>query len=417
VNRSIFKSVRWKLIIYSFISFLLTFVTEAAAGIIIYLAAVSTGRTGHNNITGPAIMRNSMMDLQKNSETMSFAEKLSILFNIDERLLTVIIFSVFVSGFFFFIIYFMLLSRSITLDLSHIAMKIRGIADGDLKVVLKTERDDEIGDIARSVNEMSAKINELVENERGALKSNKDMITAVAHDLRTPLTSLVGYMELALDEKHTIEERQKYAAIAEDKARVLQKMIEELFDYTKLMSGEVKLHKEEIDIVELLRQMIEEFYPIFEQNGLEFEFNTNAESVHIMADPLLLARVVQNLISNAVKYGKDGKRIIIGFKNLPGKGIYFKVTNFGLVIPEKSLSKVFEKFYRVEDSRSKKTGGTGLGLNIARQVVELHGGTISVASDISGTTFYVSLPESLRADKTPDNEEVMDQTSENIISG
>ena len=253
-------------------------------------------------------------------------------------------------------------------------------------------RDDEIGEIVSQVNHMSDEIDRLMNSEREALQANKDMIACVAHDLRTPLTSIIGYLQLATDtKKYTLEERQKYACIAMRKANRMQGLIEELFNYTKLMSGEISLHRSSIDIVKLVEQMAEEFYPLFMENNLEYSLKQNVYSLVMEVDGELIARAVSNLISNAVKYGKDGKTVYIEIEKYE-KELQIRVTNFGLIIPEESLEHIFDKFYRVEHSRSSQTGGTGLGLNIAQEIAILHGGKITVKSGIKGTCFTIALP-------------------------
>ena len=266
------------------------------------------------------------------------------------------------------------------------------MAFGDGGGRIEVRRKDEIGEIAIQINRMSEKLDALMKSEREALQANKDMITCVAHDLRTPLTSVIGYLQLATDmEKYNQEERHKYAEIAMRKANRLQGLIEELFSYTKLMSGEITLHRSEIDIVKLVEQMVEEFYPQFHDNGLEYNLSQNVSGCIIYADGELMARAVQNLISNAIKYGRDGKRVFVEVEKFE-KEIQIRVTNFGLIIPQESLTRIFDRFYRVEDSRSVQTGGTGLGLNIARQIVLLHDGAIKVESDTDGTCFTIALP-------------------------
>lgn len=175
------------------------------------------------------------------------------------------------------------------------------------------------------------------------------------------------------------------------KAERLEGLIQDLFNYTKLMSGEITLHREKINLVQLVEQMIEEFYPIFQDHGLECTFQSNVTSVVMDMDGELVARAIQNLLSNASKYGRDGKQIHVTIEEL-NQEIQISVTNFGQVIPEESLSHVFDKFYRVEESRSTSTGGTGLGLNIAYEIIHLHGGTIQVSSSIQGTQFTIALP-------------------------
>lgn len=253
-------------------------------------------------------------------------------------------------------------------------------------------REDEIGEVVTQVNRMHSEIERLMKSEREALQANKEMITCVAHDLRTPLTSIIGYLQLATDvEKYPVEERQKYASIAMRKADRMQGLIEELFSYTKLMSGEITLHRSSIDIVKLVEQMTEEFYPLFMENNLEYTLEQNVYSLILDVDGELIARAVSNLISNAVKYGKDGKAVYIELEKYDSE-LQIRVTNFGLIIPEDSVEHIFDRFYRVESSRSSQTGGTGLGLNIAQEIAVLHGGKITVRSGINGTCFTIALP-------------------------
>ena len=181
------------------------------------------------------------------------------------------------------------------------------------------------------------------------------------------------------------------ANIAMRKANRMQGLIEELFNYTKLMSGEITLHKDNIDIVKLVGQMTEEFYPLFMENNLEYTLRQNINSLIMEVDGELIARAVSNLISNAVKYGKDGKAVHIEIEKYDTE-LQIRVTNFGLVIPEESIEHIFDKFYRVESSRSAQTGGTGLGLNIAQEIAILHGGKITVQSSVKGTCFTIALP-------------------------
>jgi len=152
----------------------------------------------------------------------------------------------------------------------------------------------------------------------------------------------------------------------------------------------VKAEFTEVDIVKLLNQLVDEFYPSFKENNLEYEFSASVISAVIRADGDLLARAFANLISNAIKYGSGGKRIII---NLLKKddGIIVTVTNFGDIIPEEDLERIFTRFYRVESSRSSETGGSGLGLAIAQSIIEMHGGRIYAKSDADATVFTVEL--------------------------
>ena len=153
-----------------------------------------------------------------------------------------------------------------------------------------------------------------------------------------------------------------------------------------------------IDLIKLLSQLLTEFYPNFEEAGLQYELESNVPALMITADPNLLARLFDNLVNNAIKYGAEGKRIRVKVHGTETQA-EVRVINYGKVIPANELPLIFDKFYRVEQSRSSSTGGTGLGLAIAKNIVEMHGGNISVTSDLSGTSFIVVLPVHFDIDK------------------
>ena len=150
------------------------------------------------------------------------------------------------------------------------------------------------------------------------------------------------------------------------------------------------MHVTQLDIVKLLSQLLEEAYPSFVDKNLSYDFQSNVPAKMITADGNLLARLFDNLIGNAIKYGADGKRVVVKLQG--GEDVVtVSVTNFGYVIPPEELPLIFNKFYRVEQSRSAHTGGTGLGLAIVKEIVDMHGGAIDVASDLNGTVFTVKL--------------------------
>ena len=217
------------------------------------------------------------------------------------------------------------------------------------------------------------------------------MITSVAHDLRTPLTSIIGYLDLVSKNENLTEAGTKrYIEIAYNKSKRLEKLIEDLFAYTKFSYGQVVMEQSEIDMIKFINQLVDEFYPSFQESELDYDFTANTTSAFVIADGNLLARAFANLISNAIKYGKDGKSVNLKLIKETDK-IIVSVINYGKVIPEKDLENVFHRFYRVEGSRSSETGGSGLGLAIAKSIIELHGGTVAVRSDFEGTIFDVVL--------------------------
>lgn len=385
-----FKSIRTEIIVYCFFSVILAMITDIVLGGLIYTVFSTLGKKQYDKVpVSPPPGRGVRFSRHGDDLGMSTGRLVRHLSR--DTLVSFILVTV-IATICFFIIYFLLFIKRIVKDMTYISDRIIDIADGksDEKIII--ERQDEIGEIAGRINEMTEQINQLITSERDALQSNKDLIACVVHDLRTPITSVKGYLDLALDTKHyDLEQRQKYVRIAQTKANRLEYLIHDLFNYTKLTSGEITLHRSKIDLVQLVEQMVEEFYPLFQEEELECTTKYNISYLEMNMDGELIARAVQNLLSNAIKYGKDGKHVYVELECLEQE-VQIRVTNYGLVIPEESIKHLFDKFYRVERSRNVKTGGTGLGLNIAQEIVHLHGGRIQVTSGASGTCFTIALP-------------------------
>lgn len=294
-----------------------------------------------------------------------------------------------------FIFYFLLLTRRFSGCLAEIASGINKIAEGNFESPIPVRTWDELGLIAGCINEMSEQIQQNMELERKAEQEKNQLITSVAHDIRTPLTSILGYLELLLrqspDGEMSGDKQKKYLRIAYEKSKHLMTLTEDLFTYTKVSFNELKMQPQPLDLILFLEQIIEEFYPSLMDAGLECRFTHSAASISMTGDSSLLARAFSNLFSNAVKYGKDGKELLISADVLAQSAV-IKITNYGTLIPEKSLHHIFDRFYRVENSRSLDTGGSGLGLSIAQKIILLHHGSIRAASGHDGTSFIVTLP-------------------------
>lgn len=295
-------------------------------------------------------------------------------------------------GILVYTICFYIMQRRYTRYIREIAGAMQSVSEGNLNVHVEVRGDDELAYMALQLNSMVEEIKELMAQEREAEKTKNDLITNVAHDLRTPLTSIIGYLEL-LSVNQSIDEKRKnqYVDVALKKSQHLQKLIEDLFGFTKMGYGKVTVQMGELDIVKLMEQLLDEFYPVFSSQNLECKYHTNIASLKITADGTLLARLFDNLINNAVKYGGDGKQIKVDLEAVDD-GVIIKIINYGKVIPAADLEMIFDKFYRVEQSRSLDTGGAGLGLAIAKSITELHGGTIQAQSSLKGTVFQVWLP-------------------------
>lgn len=294
-------------------------------------------------------------------------------------------------GIVIFSVCFWLFQRKSYDYISKVSDAVRDISRGNLDTRLELEGDNEFSEMALNLNTMASDIEALMDKERESERTKNELITNIAHDLRTPLTSIIGYLELLkLKPDLPEEQRTQYIDIAYTKSTKLQKLIEDLFGFTKLTYGKVAMKVEQVDIVKLLSQLVDEFYPNFMEKDLQWNLTSNTSSCVITADGGLIARLFDNLINNAIKYGSDGKRIDVKIQANP-ETVTVSVINYGKVIPEEELPHLFEKFYRVEQSRNKTTGGTGLGLAIAKSIVDMHDGDIRVESDLNGTRFIVTL--------------------------
>ena len=235
---------------------------------------------------------------------------------------------------------------------------------------------------------------EAIKNERLARENEQkkdELIVYLAHDIKTPLTSMIGYLSLLSEIKDMPQEqRNRYIDIALDKSYRLEDLINELFDVARFNSEKIVLEKEEINLNLMLEQIADDFYPTLKEMNKKINFTSDEKTI-LYADPDKLSRVFNNLIKNAVNYSEENTDIDISILNKENQATV-KITNKGKQIPKEKLDKIFEKFYRLDSSRTSKTGGSGLGLAIAKEIVELHGGRIYAESDMKETTFSVILP-------------------------
>ena len=264
-----------------------------------------------------------------------------------------------------------------------------------LDLILK--EDNETIKLPSEVNEFSDKLNGIKydymlskKNAKEAEDKKNDLIMYMAHDLKTPLTSIIGYLTLLSDEKDISKEsQQKYIKIALDKSLRVEDLTNQFFDITRYNLQNMPINKQEINLVYLLRQVIDECYPMLEKRNLKCEFKS-IDKVMYYGDGDKLARAFDNLLKNAINYSYENTTIEIELEQKEEKiSIIFK--NKGDKIPEYKLDKIFEKFYRGDDSRASSTGGAGLGLAITKQIIELHQGKIYVKNDNEYIEFFVEL--------------------------
>ena len=268
-----------------------------------------------------------------------------------------------------------------------------GKATEDLvnKDVEYIELPDELEEIKNRMNHLKR---ESEKNEKLAKENEEkkdELIVYLAHDIKTPLTSMIGYLSILDEIDDMPKKKQKnYISIALDKSYRLKDLINELFDVARFNSEKIVLEKEELNLNLMLEQIIDDFYPTLRELNKSIKLNYD-ESICINGDPDKLSRVFNNLIKNAISYSKEESEIVINLKK-DNNNVIVEVINKGKQISKEKLSKIFEKFYRLDSARTSKTGGSGLGLAIAKDIVELHNGTIIAESNEKETTFRVTLP-------------------------
>lgn len=243
------------------------------------------------------------------------------------------------------------------------------------------------------VNRLSERLQSALEEERRAEQTKNELITNVSHDLRTPLTSVIGYLGLIEQDRYRDEvELRHYTQIAYEKSLRLNVLINDLFEYTRMRNDTVDLKPSVFNLVEMLGQLLVQYDVMLREAGMEGKLHREEPSVMLHADADKMVRVFENLISNAMTYGKEGKRIDIYIRRLDVRTALAEVVNYGEPIPAIDLPHIFDRFYRVDKARSQWSGGSGLGLAISKSIVEKHGGTIEATSDSRRTAFRVRLP-------------------------
>lgn len=272
---------------------------------------------------------------------------------------------------------------------------VDSIVDASALLISDKEEDivlpEDLLDVEKRMNQIKKQARKNLRLAQENEQRKNDLIVYLAHDIKTPLTSMIGYLSL-LNEINDmpLKQRVKYINIALEKSYRLEDLINELFDISRFNSEKIVLEKEELNLNLMLEQIIDDFYPTLRELNKSIKLNYN-ESISINGDPDKLSRVFNNLIKNAISYSKEESEIVINLKKDNNNAIV-EVINKGKQISKEKLSKIFEKFYRLDSARTSRTGGSGLGLAIAKDIVDLHNGTIIAESNEEETTFRVTLP-------------------------
>lgn len=290
------------------------------------------------------------------------------------------------------ILFFFLLTRRYLTYFNKISNGIHHLANGNFSHRVEIHSNDEFRDIAQDINLASELLKQAIEKGEFSESSKNQLVVNLAHDLRTPLTSVLGYLDLILNDENLTEEQVKhFLTIAFTKSQRLESLIDELFEITRMNYGMLPIEQKYINLSDLLHQLKEELYPVFTKNNLTARMNL-PPYLPIIGDGELLARVFENLLMNANRYGYDGQFVDInGF--IESEEVVVQVVNYGDRIPPEDLPHLFDMLYTGDKARTQNKNSAGLGLFIAKNIVEQHNGSITVESNVTQTVFEVRLPK------------------------
>jgi len=291
-----------------------------------------------------------------------------------------------------FVLYWRLIRRYKQMQLRHIISELHYIAAGHFDHRIGFSLTGDTQRVVESVNALVDSAIHSMDEEREIERSKDALITNVSHDIRTPLTTIIGYLGLIENHQYKSEDDLvKYTHIAYNKATQMKSLVEDLFEYTKVRQTETPLTISRLNVTAMMEQLAASFELEANKKHLKIEVETGTAPIYLEADAEKLGRVFNNLITNAFKYGTGAHKVILQAEQR-GEEVVIRVANDGQRIPADSLGMLFERFYRVEESRSKATGGSGLGLAIAQSIVQHHGGYIYAQSDDALTSFVIHLP-------------------------
>lgn len=290
------------------------------------------------------------------------------------------------------VLYWRLIRRYHQMQLRHVISELHYIAKDHFDHTISFKVKTDLQKVIDSINSLVDSTVNAIDEEKAIEKSKDELISNVSHDIRTPLTSIIGYLGLLKSGVSSPEDQQRYLNIAYTKAEQMKALAHDLLEYTTLKSTSTKLNPSSLHIFSMLEQVAAGFEFEGQEKGITFNIETRPKDLTIQADAEKLVRVYNNLITNALKYGAGATQINLIANLVNNNEVELRVENDGAPIPADSLKKIFERFYRVEGSRNTQTGGSGLGLSITKSIVDLHHGTIRCESDKDWTRFIICLP-------------------------
>ncbi|WP_155973422.1 sensor histidine kinase [Paenibacillus sp. Leaf72] len=293
-----------------------------------------------------------------------------------------------------FVSTFFILTRRIVSDLITLEKGLQIISEGDLDYRVPVVRKDELGRVALNINLMAERLQQQIAKEREVERSKMELISGISHDLRTPLTSIIGYIELLRNDLfQSKDEYRRFIQNTFNKAIHLKSMLDDLFEYTRLTSSETRLDLKRINVCKLLEQLLFEFEPIAQENGITVAKKIGNPPIFTLLDSEKIARAIDNLLMNALKYSLKPGTVSINIES-DASNAFIAIENKGNPLTPEQENNLFERFYKVDEARSTEgiQTGAGLGLSIARNIIELHGGTLKLNHKDGNFKFILGLP-------------------------
>ncbi|WP_291454633.1 cell wall metabolism sensor histidine kinase WalK [Abiotrophia sp. HMSC24B09] len=279
------------------------------------------------------------------------------------------------------------------MKLAHILDYLKYIAQGHYEIRIPQTDLGEMDEVVSSINHLVDSTVKAIEEERKIEKSKDELITNIGHDIRTPLTSVIGYLGLIENQQyHSQEELARYAHVAYRKAQQMQSLVQDLFTYTATRQTTTEIRPVQVQVLRFMEQLVADFELNAREKAIELRLDIRPQNLLASFDVDKMARVFHNLLSNALKYGAGAHYIeLLAYQE--EDYIYFKVKNDGQPLDKSELEDIFQRSYRADQSRSANQPGTGLGLAIVRNIVELHHGRVYATVEGKETIFTIEIPQ------------------------
>ena len=307
---------------------------------------------------------------------------------------------IFIMALVLLLVFSLLLSKAVSKPLLNIDQVTQKMSELDFSEQLPVRSKDEIGNLSRSINSLSdnlrKNISQLqsanqqlqldIEKERQLEHMRKEFISGVSHELKTPISIISSYAE-GIRDTASEDKREKYVDVILDESTKMNRLVTDMLDLSRLESGQRKLCLSNFHMDELAAKVLEKFCYSLEEKNIQGTLQRPPESTAVYGDEVMLEQVLANLIDNAIKYSKEESRLFVRLENCGGQ-LKVSVENTGVHLPEEKIHKIWDRFYRLEESRDRKSGGTGLGLSIVKNVLELHGFEYGAHNTEQGVEFY-----------------------------